>query len=260
MTEPCQILYALSVTQDRPAGGVEHGALMKPALLFDLGNTLAAYYHSEQFQPILERGIAAVSSELESRGLSHVTFDAAFASAIAENREAPDFRFTPMAERFERIFDIDLSEDSPLAQLLCELFLAPIFEIGRVYDDARPVIGQLREAGFPLAIVSNAPWGSPPDLWRNELERLGLASAVDAIVMCGDIGWRKPARAIFEFAASALDRSPDQCIFVGDDLRWDVSGSKAVGMRSVLIDRDHRHKKYVGDRIEGLHELLAIVA
>ena len=232
---------------------------MKPAVLFDLGNTLAAYYHADQFQPILKRAISALSNELESRGLYRVPFDAAFASALAENREAPDFRFTPMAERFERIFEISLAGDAVLSQRLCELFLSPIFAIARVYDDTLPVIGKLRDAGFRMAIVSNAPWGSPPELWHNELKRLGLASAVDAIVMCGDVGWRKPAREIFESAASALGRRPDQCIFVGDDLRWDISGSEAVGMRPVLIDRNHRHQQYTGKRIEGLQELLGIV-
>lgn len=232
---------------------------MKPALLFDLGNTLAAYYHADQFRSILRGVIAGLSRTLESRGLSHVPFDAAFASAIAENKEAPDFRFTPMAERFERIFEISFVENPGLARELCLLFLSPIFAMGRVYDDTFPVINQLRGAGFPAAIVSNAPWGSPPDLWHKELERLGLAAAVDAIVLCGDVGWRKPAREIFEFAASALDRRPDQCIFVGDDLRWDISGSRAVGMRPVLIDRDLRNRQYVGERIEDLYQLLAMV-
>lgn len=232
---------------------------MKPAVLFDLGNTLAAYYHSEQFQPILKAAITDLLSELESRGLSCVPLDVAFASAIAENKESPDYRFTPMAERFERIFEISLIEDAALAQKLCKLFLKPIFAIGRVYNDTFPVINQLRGTGYPVAIVTNAPWGSPPDLWRGELERLGLASAVDSIVLCGDVGWRKPAREIFDFAASALDRKPEECIFVGDDLRWDVFGSEAAGMRPVLLDRYQRNQQYAGECVEDLYELLAIV-
>jgi putative hydrolase of the HAD superfamily len=231
----------------------------KPAVLFDLGNTLAAYYHAEQFQPLLKITIAGILSELESLNLSRVSFDAAFASAIAENEEAPDFRFTPMAERFERIFEISLAGDTALSQRLCRLFLKPIFALGRVYDDTMPVIKELRGAGYPVAIVSNTPWGSPPNLWHDELERLGLARAVDIVVLCGDVGWRKPARQIFEFAASRLDRRPEECIFVGDDLRWDVSGSESAGMRPVLIDRDQRNQQYVGERVEDLYQLLAMV-
>lgn len=232
---------------------------MKPAVLFDLGNTLAAYYHSEEFTPILRIAVRDLWSELDSRGLAHVPLDAAFTSAVAENREAADFRLIPIDERLERIFEISLDDDPVLAECLAAIFLRPIFDVGRVYGDSIPTMRALRDAGHSLAIVSNAPWGSPPNLWRQELARLGLASAVDAIVLCGDVGWRKPAPAIFRHAASALDRRPDECIFVGDDLNWDLAGSESVGMRPVLIDRDRRHPSYRGERIAGLDELSAVI-
>lgn len=232
---------------------------MKPAVLFDLGNTLAAYYHANEFQPILRQSIGALFEELSSRDMSNVSLEAALELAQLENKEAPDFRFRPMAERLERVFRVSLAEDGPFAHRLSALFLGPIFAIGRVYEDTRPVLNRLRSAGHPLAIVSNAPWGSPPTLWREELQRLGLSDLVDAVVMCGDVGWRKPARQIFLDAAAALDRSPEECIFVGDDVRWDTSGSEAVGMRSVLIDRDGRHESYSGAKVEDLDELLEVL-
>jgi len=133
------------------------------------------------------------------------------------------------------------------------------FAIGQLYEDSMPVLNQLRGAGHPTGIVSNAPWGSPPDLWRDELDRLGIATSVDCVVLCGDVGWRKPAPEIFELAAKNLDRRPNECIFIGDDLRWDIFGSAAVGMRPILIDRDARHTDHVGDRVDNLYDLPAIV-
>ncbi len=38
------------------------------AVLFDLGNTLAAYYHASDFGPILTQAISAVRDELSRRG------------------------------------------------------------------------------------------------------------------------------------------------------------------------------------------------
>ena len=229
---------------------------MRPAVLFDLGNTLAAYYHGSEFLAILQQSVTVLFEELSSRNLSNVSLEAAFESAQLENNEAADFRFRPMADRFERIFRISLAEDPALAHRLCELFLDPIFAIGRLYEDTLPTLKHLRSTGHPLAIVSNAPWGSPPTLWHDELQRLGLSELVDAVVMCGDVGWRKPARQIFDYAVATVNRSANQCIFVGDDLRWDTSGSEAVGMRSVLIDRERRHKGYNGPKVEDLDGLL----
>jgi len=232
---------------------------MKPAVLFDLGNTLAAYYRPEEFPPILERAIDAVVDELRLRGMLRVTHRSAIAAATQENREADDHRFMPMAERFERIFAISVVGDAALASSLCSRFLQPILAMGRVYDDTLPALIELRSAGYSTAIVSNAPWGSPPRYWRKELERLGIVPAVDAVVLCGDVGWRKPAKEIFLHAAAKLGRPCGECIFVGDDFRWDIVGSQAVGMRAVLIDRDGRHPEYSGERVGGLNEFVTRV-
>lgn len=229
------------------------------AVLFDLGNTLAAYYHTSEFRPILVEAIDGVRDELRFRGRCNVSLEAAMDAAMIENREAPDFRFAPMIERIERIFRVSLADDSSLAASLCGRFLAPIFAVGRVYDDTLPVLANLRAAGVRTAIVSNAPWGSPPDLWRRELQRLELADAVDVVVLCGDVGWRKPAPEIFRHAARMLGCRPADCMFVGDDRRWDVEGSAQVGMRPVLIDRDGRHPEFVGERITDLKEVPALL-
>lgn len=71
-----------------------------------------------------------------------------------------------MTERFERIFQVSIVGDQALADITCERFLAPIFAIGLVYEDALPTLARLRDAGVQTAIVSNAPWGSPPEMSR----------------------------------------------------------------------------------------------
>jgi putative hydrolase of the HAD superfamily len=229
------------------------------AVLFDLGNTLAAYYRRDEFAPILERAVAAVRDHLLAAGHRAAELKPALERAAAENRETADFRFTPMGDRLARIFELGAAARGEDETALCERFLEPIFAMGRVYSEAPSALARLRAAGYRTAIVSNAPWGSPPELWRRELQRLGLAELVDAVVMCGDVGWRKPAQRIFEHACQRLGVRSDECWFVGDDLDWDVAGSAAVGMRPVLIDRDGRHPAFQGLRIRNLDELALLL-
>lgn len=232
-------------------------AAMTAAVLFDLGNTLAAYYHASEFQPILAAAINAVRDELSARGQCAVSLESAMSAAVEENREAADFRFTPMLERLERIFRVPLARDSSLAAAACSKFLEPIFAVARIYADTLPTLAHLRQTGIRTAIVSNAPWGSPPELSRRELQRLGLSNAVDTVVLCGEVGWRKPAPAIFHYAREKLGCRPAECMFVGDDPRWDMDGSAAVGMRTMLIDRDNRHPTYTGERVPDRRGVLA---
>ena len=225
------------------------------AVLFDLGNTLAAYYKPAEFGPILERSVSSVIDALARRGVAAPDFSTALAAARLENREAPDFRFSPMEDRLARIFGLAASSDAELLQHLCASFLGPIFEMGYVYEDALPALRGLSEAGYQTAIVSNAPWGSPPHLWRNQLNAMGLGQAATEVVLCGDVGWRKPAPQIFLHAATLLGVPCEDCLFVGDEPEWDVEGSTGVGMQALLIDRAASHPRYTGDRIESLKEI-----
>ena len=226
------------------------------AVLFDLGNTLAAYYRPAQFAPILAQSIRAVLVELQRRGIRSPCFETALAAAHTENKEAADFRFSPMEERLARIFELPADAGEDLLPELCRQFLDPIFAVGKIYEDTIPVLTALRSLGYATAIVSNAPWGSPPQLWRAKLAEMGLAQAVAEVVMCGDAGWRKPAPQIFHLATARLGVRCEECIFVGDELQWDVAGSAAVGMRPILMDREGLHPDHSGHRIRTLHELL----
>lgn len=124
-----------------------------------------------------------------------------------------------------------------MVDLMCRAFMGPIFKLGVVYDDVPGALADLRDRGLRLAVVSNTPWGSPAHLWREELDGLGIAPMVDAMFFCRDVGWRKPDERIFRHVFSSLGVGPDECLFVGDDPRWDIVGPNRVGMGSVLISR-----------------------
>lgn len=201
---------------------------MKKFVLFDLGNTLVQYYNRADYPPILRAAITEVELFTQTK--------ADWGQVAAENFTAKDYAVRPLAERLARIFpDVVWTEETVLEA--CRRFLRPIFALAHRYDDVLPTLGLLRENGLKTAIVSNSPWGSPASLWREELTRLGLADAVDLTVFCGDCGWRKPARQIFDHTLERLNAVPEQCVFVGDDLRWDIVGPQSVGMEALLIDR-----------------------
>lgn len=208
---------------------------MKKAVLLDLGGTLAEYYTREEFPTYLSRCLAAVA------GCAGVPA-AAIAGAdlqqrvAQEDHEAADHSVRPLAERLRRIFDLQPGE-AATDEALCRAYLGPIFACARVYDDSLPALRQLRRLGLRLAIVSNTPWGSPGDLWRQHVDHLGLADAVDCAVFCTDAGWRKPDRRPFERALALLDATAADSLFVGDHPRWDTGGAAACGIDSVLIAR-----------------------
>jgi len=62
---------------------------------------------------------------------------------------------------------------------------------------------------------------------------------VDASVLCGDVGWRKPNPAPFQRALELVHVAPADAIFLGDDPRWDVIGAQNAGLRALLLCPSH---------------------
>jgi putative hydrolase of the HAD superfamily len=50
-----------------------------------------------------------------------------------------------------------------------------------------------------------------------------------------EAGFRKPHPAPIRSALEALNVSAGDSIFVGDDVRWDVLGARAAGVRPLLL-------------------------
>ena len=150
-----------------------------------------------------------------------------------EDREAEDHRVRPLAGRLARIFQVE----AQVAGAMCQRFTQPFLDRGQLCDDTLPVLKRLRSAGIGTALVSNTPWGSPGSLWQARVEQMGLGERLDALVFCTDVGWRKPARPIFEHALALLQAEAHDCLFVGDEPRWDLAGPRSLGMEAVLIDR-----------------------
>jgi HAD superfamily hydrolase (TIGR01662 family) len=208
------------------------------AVIFDLGNTLVSYYTNAEWPGVLAECIDAVAERLRERGLLTVDPAGLAPRAEAERGTPDDYRVVPLEERLVRIFDLGgVALAADVMPEMSRLFTRPIFARARLHDDVPPALAELHRRGLKTGILSNMPWGCPAILWREELDRHRLLTAVDAAAFCRDCGYRKPAPQAFEFITGKLGVAMDRCLFVGDDPRWDIAGPHAIGMDAVLIDR-----------------------
>lgn len=237
-------------------GGNSKKVNSKTTILFDLGSTLVHYYERSEIPEVLGQCIESVRTFLHEQGLLRVSRDIVWQRVKEENCEAQDYRVRPLEERLGRIFQIDeVNKTEKFMMDMCRHFMDPIFSRGYLYEDALPTLRQLTSRGLTTAIVSNTPWGSPAELWREEVNRRGLSTYVKVTVFCRDVGWRKPAPQIFQSVLDSLHIQPEECLFVGDDPRWDIAGPRAVGIDSLLIDRAKKHENVDYESIKGLSDL-----
>ena len=130
--------------------------------------------------------------------------------------------------------------------------MKPLSRYGKIYEDAKPVLSKIKNMGYNLAVLTNTPWGCPSSIWKRELEKHDIAQFIDTTVCCYDAGWRKPDPRVFHHLLEKMGEAPENCIFIGDDPRWDVEGPRAVGMKTLLLDRSGTKE----NSIQNLNEVI----
>lgn len=122
----------------------------------------------------------------------------------------------------------------PSTESLVDDYVQGFPEFAGEVAGASSLLMQLRKRGVKVAIVTNGR----SDLQRAVIESLGFDSIVDAILISGDLGLRKPQREIFDRALGSVGAAPMEAIMVGDDLEADVRGALNVGMTPIAFRCD----------------------
>ena len=215
------------------------------AVLFDLGYTLLDYGPPDrwpEFRVLRMEQLYPLACQLwGDLGLSPADFGRLVGGALQtdETRATEHGGFSvSFLQRLRRaLTQIGLAPDEGALDRLAQAFSAPIRDWPHPYPEAPSVLQALRSSGLKLAIITNTPWDTPGSLLRGDLARFGLAGFFDAFIASGEVPWRKPHPEFMRAAARALAVPSDRCLVVGDNLRADVAGARAAGMRSIWVNR-----------------------
>lgn len=124
-----------------------------------------------------------------------------------------------------------------------------------LFDDVAPALGELKEKGLILGLISNVDF----DI-SSMLDELGLPVWLDIVVTSLDAGANKPRPEIFREALKRAEVQPSEAVYVGDQYRVDVIGAEGAGMKGILLDR-YDYYEDLDDclRIRSLTELLRYI-
>jgi putative hydrolase of the HAD superfamily len=100
-----------------------------------------------------------------------------------------------------------------------------------LFPDALDTLRWLRERGFKVGAVTDRAFGGPRFL--AELAEYGLDGYLQVVTISSNVGYLKPHPRIFQHALDALAVAAEETVMVGDSLRCDVAGAKAVRMVAV---------------------------
>jgi FMN phosphatase YigB (HAD superfamily) len=220
-------------------------------VVFDWGNTLAEYpLRTEPDQLcFLMSCLDDLAAECRLEWYLHLS-PAQRADLITMiNRENLDHAVLPFQQRIpRRLCD---------ARWLEEELLSRLSDLGKLDTDSAATLDRLQSAGYKTAVLSNAPWGITPDAWRNEIRS---KLEIDTVVVCGDVGYRKPDARPFKRSFELLSLEPSEVAVVGDSVEVDVLPSYRLGARAIWFDPFHSASSdYQGGRIANLRDLVSVI-
>lgn len=123
-----------------------------------------------------------------------------------------------------------------------------------LFPEVRGVLDRFVQAGVGCAVVSNFD-----GLLVEILDHLDIRRYFVTVAYSGEIGVYKPDPRIFARALDPLGVDVEYAVMVGDSPYSDIGGGAAFGLRTVLVDRDHRCPESEGEVVASLAELPALL-
>jgi putative hydrolase of the HAD superfamily len=100
------------------------------------------------------------------------------------------------------------------------------------FPGAIETIRTLGARGVRLALLTN---GDAKEQ-RRKIERFGLASLFECVVVEGEFGVGKPDERVYRHALACLEATPGEAWMVGDNLEWEVAAPQQLGIYAIWID------------------------
>ena len=204
------------------------------AVLFDYGRTLVTFaYPTEDLLAVLERFRPRIEQAVGTPAPAADALLRDVLMPLEEHVESPgedEVAYGDVYRATWRRAGLDLPDD-----LLHEILDAEqqCWDRAVLVDpDALQVLKWLAAHGIKRAVCSNAPF--PPEMMHRQVTSNGIAQLMDAVLFSSQFGRRKPAPEIYRAALEAVGVPADRALFVGDRVREDYEGPRAVGMRAVI--------------------------
>jgi putative hydrolase of the HAD superfamily len=210
---------------------------MLKVVLFDLGNTLL-YFDSTWPEVAAQSDQAMLAFLLQCGYKLDETFPRTYdlrMDRYYRERETEFIEYT--AEMFLR----DLLKEYGYNQVPAEIIkkaVAAQFAVSQAHwlpeTDARPLLEQLKGAGYRIGLISNA--NDAQDV-RTLIDKGNFAPFFEITLISAEVGLRKPHPGIFKLALDFFNARPEEAVMVGDTLGADILGANNLGISSVWISR-----------------------
>ncbi len=225
------------------------------AVIFDLDGTLCDYHIS--VEKALKKAVIVHSPQLWAKRKEIFTkqnYNRFFKEAAARRHHREEFEINTRQEAFrELLLDANIKNNN-LAGKIAGTYTDQRVNSLKLFEEVKKVLKKV-SSKFKVGLLTNGP----SDIQWEKIKKLNLANQFDQIIVSGDFGLAKPSQPIFKEMINRLNCKPQEAVYVGDSLEYDVLGANDSGLVSVWINRtkqkppsDQPKPDYEIDNLRGL--------
>ncbi|MCD7837545.1 MAG: HAD family hydrolase [Clostridiales bacterium] len=121
--------------------------------------------------------------------------------------------------------------DKPIGHALqmSDLYWNTLLDVMKPSPGAAETVQRLKAQGMKLGVGTDMT----ARMQFAKLERLGLLPYIDFLVSSEEAQAEKPDPALFDLCVQKAGVRPEECLFVGDNLKKDVHGAQAAGLQAL---------------------------
>lgn len=229
---------------------------MIKAIGFDIGHTLISYRNPLNwralYRPALEQAVRGCGVHLsEEMASTAVEILLRYNTRVnyREHEVSSATIFGEILNRWQLCLDMDAVKTGFYSFFQADA--AP-------YPDAADTLRALRRAGMKTGVLTDVAYGMDNKFSLQDIAT--LSGLIDVALTSVDVGYRKPHRAGFQKLMTALQVSPVEMMYVGDEQK-DIVGANRLGITSVLVNRKETIPDDYGQThtIQSLHEVLTLI-
>jgi len=168
----------------------------------------------------------------------YAAFSQSYNQVTAQRRA--DLKEIPSQERFKVMLGLlghsanEITDDA--IETITKAHMAQLQEAFEVRPETLEVL-QWAKARYRTAMISNFAYA--PAL-HDALDRFGIRSAFETVIVSVEVGWCKPHRIIFDRTFEQMGIRPSEALYVGDQMYIDVYGALNCGMDVVWIQTERQ--------------------
>lgn len=204
---------------------------MIKAVIFDIDNTLYDFdsVHIKAMNKVkvyVEKTFGISSDEFENR-LSKA--QSKMVDRLGKDSAATHSRIIRFQEALEELSDKNMQS----ALTMCNLYWDTLLDIMEPEKGIEDFIKALINKGIKIGVGSNMT----SHMQFEKLEKLGLLKHIDRVITSESAGAEKPSDKFFKLCVEKMGCKPEECLFIGDNIKYDVEGAISGGLNGMWYNK-----------------------